>query len=155
MKERVYALELPELGILRGRDCIYIDDVTQNCCEKVIFHGDINGNLASLVGRETFIPFTLTFHSMAAYFVCDFDTYFNLPNRPASSQTVPSSVCVVENSRWIAELPFGPEIDSAQYSHYLMFTYDYVYSILAKSCTIEHDWNADDAPDKAKGGEHE
>lgn len=45
--EKALPVEIEELGILNGRDCIYLDMVKQNDREQMIFTGDINGHLVS------------------------------------------------------------------------------------------------------------
>lgn len=35
------------LGVLNGRDCIYLDQVKRNDRDNLIFTGDINGHLVS------------------------------------------------------------------------------------------------------------
>ena len=35
------------LGVLKGRDCIYLDQVKQDALNNLTFTGDINGHLIS------------------------------------------------------------------------------------------------------------
>ena len=67
------------LGILRGRDCIYLDQVKQDSLNNLTFMGDINGNLISQHRDEKdWFPYTLTFRRVMTYFACERDTYENL-----------------------------------------------------------------------------
>ena len=51
------------LGVLKGRDCIYLDQVKQDALNNLTFTGDINGHLISqcrdekrLVSLYTHLP---------------------------------------------------------------------------------------------------
>ena len=72
------------LGQLRGRDCIYLDDVESNEVEcSVTLHGEISGPLVEIDPCDEFIGFSLTFHGVS-YFAqtaldesdCDWDSSF-------------------------------------------------------------------------------
>ena len=67
------------LGVLKGRDCIYLDQVKQDALNNLTFTGDINGHLISQRRDEKdWFPYTLTFRQVLAYFTCELDTYENL-----------------------------------------------------------------------------
>ena len=67
------------LGVLKGRDCIYLDQVKQDALNNLIFTGDINGHLVSQHRDEKdWFSYTLTFRQVLAYFTCELDTYENL-----------------------------------------------------------------------------
>ena len=67
------------LGVLMGRDCIYLDQVKQDALNNLTFTGDINGHLISQHRDEKdWFPYTLTFRRVLAYFACELDTYENL-----------------------------------------------------------------------------
>ena len=67
------------LGVLKGRDCIYLDQVKQDALNNLTFTGDINGHLVSQHRDEKdWFPYTLTFRQVLAYFTCELDTYENL-----------------------------------------------------------------------------
>ena len=52
------------LGVLKGRDCIYLDQVKQDDLNNLTFIGDINGHLISQHRDEKdWFPYTLTFLS--------------------------------------------------------------------------------------------
>ena len=64
------------LGVLKGRDCIYLDQVKQDALNNLTFTGDINGHLISQCRDEKdWFPYTLTFRQVLAYFTCELDTY--------------------------------------------------------------------------------
>ena len=67
------------LGVLKGRDCIYLDQVKQDGLNNLTFTGDINSHLISQHRDEKdWFPYTLTFRRVLTYFACELDTYENL-----------------------------------------------------------------------------
>lgn len=76
--EEVINIEDQTLGMLWGRDCIYIDTVTQDDMDNLIIKGDINGFLARKINDDIWIPYNLIFHRVIAYFSCEIDTYENI-----------------------------------------------------------------------------
>lgn len=126
--EKVTAIHT-ELGILRGRDCIYLDVVRQeDNSGDLIFTGEINGALVSAPLKEQeWFPYTLIFEKVLACFFCELDTYEAM----AEGQTYDGgSFAEVQDSQWLKKLPIrGNWKDS--YKHYRLFTYDVVYDILA------------------------
>ena len=119
-----------ELGIISGRDAIYLDE--QRIATKpygLIFKGDFNGNLCSnnTTGKE-WIPYELSF-DYPLYFVCyELDLYpYELP--------LPSSFNTVAESELIASLfkqDWTGNLAKTDLNHYVLATYDYVYEILAQ-----------------------
>lgn len=131
--EKVVGVEVPAFGILNGRDCIYIDTVTQDDYDNLIFKGEINGYLADKIKDEKWIPYTLIFHRVIAYFSCELDTYENIDSYGHLDYT---DFNIVENSQWLANFPIREDFDKSIYKHYQLFTYDYVYNIIAVSFDI-------------------
>ena len=81
------------LGVLKGRDCIYLDQVKQ----------DINGHLISQHRDEKdWFPYTLTFRRVLTYFACELDTYENLAE---TGHLDGSSFDLIEDSTWLKSLP--------------------------------------------------
>lgn len=128
MNEKIVSVKHGQLGELNGRDCIYIDTVTQDDCDNLIFKGEINGWLAEKIRNDRFIPYKLTFHRVTAYFVCELDTYENIDS---SAHLDWSCFNVVENSKWLENFPIRKDFDKSIYKHYQVFTYDFVYNIIA------------------------
>ena len=53
---------------MKGRDCIYLDQVKQDDLNNLTFMGDINGHLISQHRDEKdWFPYTLTFRRVLAY----------------------------------------------------------------------------------------
>ena len=119
------------LGVLMGRDCIYLDQVKQDALNNLTFTGDINGHLISQHRDEKdWFPYTLTFRRVLAYFACELDTYENLA---WMGHLDGSSFDLIEDSTWLKSLPVREDFDKGIYQHYRLFTYDDVYDIIAVS----------------------
>ena len=119
------------LGVLKGRDCIYLDQVKQDALNNLTFTGDINGHLISQCRDEKdWFPYTLTFRQVLAYFTCELDTYENLAG---TEYLDGSSFDLIEDSTWLKSLPVREDFDKGIYRHYRLFTYDDVYNISAGS----------------------
>lgn len=130
--EKVTGIEIPSLGLLKGRDCIFLDTVTQDQNDCLVFRGELNGMLAERIAKNIRIPYTLSFRGIIAYSACELDTYLNM-----NSYGQFTDFNVIENSKWLAELPVREDLDKSVYQHYLLITYDYVYNIIAASCEMD------------------
>ena len=125
--EQKISLKAGEFGYLSGRDCILIDSVFQDDRKYLTFHGQING-------EDRYIPCILTFRSVVAYFACEVDTYGNLPQGifPEDCDFI-----LVEGSRWLEDFAIRTDWNKADYHHYQVYTYDYVYNVIAASYTLD------------------
>ena len=118
-------------GVLKGRDCIYLDQVKLDGLDNLTFTGDINGHLISRHRDEKdWFPYTLTFRRVLTHFACELDTYENLAG---TEHLDGSSFDLIENSSWLKSLPVREDFDKSVYRHYRLFTYDVVYNIIAVS----------------------
>lgn len=123
------------LGVLNGRDCIYLDLMKQDDLDNLTFTGEINGHLVSMHKSEKrWLPYTLTFQRVLAYFACELDTYENLAGMGHPDG---SSFDLIEDSTWLKFLPLREDFDKDLYQHYRLFTYDVVYNIIAVSYSLE------------------
>ena len=119
------------LGVLKGRDCIYLDQVKRDGLNNLTFTGDINGHLISQQRDEKdWFPYTLTFRRVLVYFACELDTYETLTE---TKHLDGSSLDLIEDSSWLQSLPVREDFDKGIYRHYQLFTYDDVYNIIAVS----------------------
>ena len=134
--EEVIIIEDETLGILNGRDCIYIDTVTQDEMNNLIIKGSINGNLARKINEDKWIPYKLIFHRVIAYFSCEIDTYENIDTY---GHLDCSDFNWVKNSQWLATFPIRKDFEKSIYKHYQVFTYDYVFNIVAVSYELNCD----------------
>lgn len=119
-----------DLGILDGRDCIYIDTVTLDHMDSLTFEGEINGHLASKIREYKWIPYKLVFKRVISYSACELDTFLN---REYDGYMTFDYGCftVVRNSKQLAELPIRDDFDRSIYKHFRVFTYDVVFDIFA------------------------
>jgi hypothetical protein len=136
--EKVVGIDVPLLGILNGRDCIYIDNVIQDNYDNLEFKGEINGYLADKIKEKKWIPYSLVFHKVIAYFSCELDTYENIDAYGYLDYT---DFNVVENSQWLTNFPIRKDFDKSLYKHYQLFTYNIVYNIIAVSFDFDIDVN--------------
>lgn len=70
----------------------------------------------------------MTFQRVLTYFVCELDTYKNIAG---CSHLDYSDFNIVENSKWLEKLPIRKDFDKSVYRHFQVFTYDFVYNIIA------------------------
>ena len=123
------------LGVLNGRDCIYLNLMKQDDLAHLTFTGEINGHLVSMHKSEKrWLPYTLTFQRVLAYFACELDTYENLAGM---GHLDGSSFDLIEDSTWLKSLSVREDFDKDLYQHYRLFTYDVVYNIIAVSYSLE------------------
>ena len=117
------------VGILCGRDAIYLDTVIQDDSGAVIFRGTLNGALTPANGSgKEWLSYTLTFPHVLACFYCELDTYESMTD---TKQPNTSSFALIENSEWLQSLPVRKDFEKKRYKHYRVFTYDVVYNIIA------------------------
>lgn len=124
------------LGILNGRDCIYIDKVTFADDSSLEFDGELNGSLCSGVREEKWIPYTLTFRSVIAHFVCELDTYEGFGNIECYRH---SDFTEIESSALMSKIPIRKDYNKSEYKHFRVFTYDYVFDIIAEDFELSAD----------------
>ena len=119
------------LGVLNGRDCIYLERVKQDALNNLTFTGDINGHLVSQHKDEKdWFPYTLIFRRVLTHFACELDTYENLTG---TGRLDSSCFNLIEDSSWLKSLPVREDFNKDIYRHYRLFTYDVVYNIIAIS----------------------
>lgn len=114
------------LGILKGRDCIYLDKVSfQNGLNTLVLKGEINGNLCSLPRKGEFISYSAIFRGVIALKMIELDSW------DFKSQ---SSFDLIKNSSWIREL--GGKVNT-EHRHYLIQTYDEVFEIVCSEVEFQ------------------
>lgn len=126
----IFDIETEALGVLYGRDCIYIDTVTLDDNDSLTFSGEINGYLASKIRKGIWIPYKLEFKRVIAYFACELDTYENLVGGRYLDH---GDFTIIENSTKLLKLPVRGDFDRSEYKHFRVFTYDMVFDIFAVS----------------------
>lgn len=112
---------LTPLGKIDGRNAIYLDELKQIFSpNRLLFIGDINGKLCSnnLEGHRWY-SCEISFDLIQAYDCRELEL---------SKWKIESSFDQVIDS----ELITGLRLDGKGYRHYILSTYDYVYSIISK-----------------------
>ena len=123
------AIKTKEIGIIYGRDAIYLDEFrqifgTEYCC---IFKGEFSSSLTDINSDKHFIPYIFSFSDVIYYQCCELDLYIN-------EKKLDSSFDLVCNSSLIQELKNGSISSkiSEDHKHYVLQTYDYIFDIIAK-----------------------
>ena len=115
-----------DLGILEGRDCIYLDEVfLKDNQTTLILVGEINGNLCSNKQSGKFISFELIFSGVIALQMIELDSW-DFASKASFDEVVESD--------WIGEL--GGKVDST-HRHYLVQTYDDVFDVVCHSYQLK------------------
>jgi len=114
------------LGVINGRNAIYLDDIKQSFSpNQLLFIGEINGKLCSNnTSGHRWYSYEVCFNLIQAYDcreleICKLNTE--------------SSFDEIMHSELIAEL----KLAGKGYKHYILSTYDYVYSIVSKGFELK------------------
>lgn len=126
--EKVISVKDKTLGTLSGRDAIFLDSFSQDEFGNLTFCGEINSTLSENSQGKKFVPYTLKFSGVIAYYVCELDTYFDMYDTAEESSFV-----LVEGSKWLSKFP----MTKGKAKHYRLYTYDFVYNIIAVSHELE------------------
>lgn len=123
------AIKTKEVGIINGRDAIFLDDFRQKFNSECIcvFKGKFNSKLIEINFEKEYIPYIFYFSHIIYYQCCELDTYIN-------EAKMDSSFDLVHNSYLIEELKNGRKSSKIKenHRHYVLQTYDCVYDIIAK-----------------------
>ncbi len=106
-------------GRLYGRDCIYLDQKTEDSALKTLtLEGEFNGDLCEISGPDDWIQYKIQFYDVAAVRIEDLDL---------TEWDWDSSFDEVFESTWVAEL-------QSQYQnhlrHFTFQTYDDLFQIV-------------------------
>ena len=119
------------VGIIAGRDAIYLDDVQYTPSALCLtLRGDLNGSLCSQnKGGAEWITYELTFLGVFAFRMIEIDL---------SGWRGQSSFDKVRNSTWLSELLAHDKTQSlsSRHNHFYVMTYDHVFDIIAKSYSL-------------------
>jgi len=108
-----------ELGILKGRDCIFLDEVKLEIGQNnLILLGEINGDLCSREQSGLYIPYEISFNGVLALKMIELDSW---------DYNSKSSFDEIMESNWIKEL--GGKVKS-KHRHFFFQTYDEVFEIV-------------------------
>ncbi len=116
-----------ELGILSGRDCIYLDKVDlTNGTNTLKLSGEINGNLCSQKRSGLFIPYQFTFSGVLALKMIELDSWDFLSE---------SSFDEIKKSTWLKKL--DGKVNPSEHKHYIIQTYDEVFEVICNKFKFE------------------
>ena len=135
--ENILSIEHEQLGTLYGRDCIFADSVIQTG-STLKFKGEINGNLASKIKAEIWIPYELIFKKVIKYTSCELDTYEADKNEIQVMSK--SSFLVVQDSNYLINIPVRYDYNKNDYKHFIIYTYDFVFNVFAVDYELKCDF---------------
>ncbi|TYQ14641.1 UNVERIFIED_CONTAM: hypothetical protein Cloal_1000 [Acetivibrio alkalicellulosi] len=117
---------ITNLGKIDGRNGIYLDDVKQTFSpNKLFFNGEIDGKLCSNNAEGyRWYSYELYFSLVQAY---------NCMELELCKLKVESSFDEIIDSELITKF----NLDGKSYKHYILSTYDYVYSIISKEFNLK------------------
>ncbi|RKP44065.1 hypothetical protein D7Z26_27015 [Cohnella endophytica] len=122
-----------EVGIISGRDAIFLDKVNFLSTNEVELEGEINAILCSFVNEEKYIPFKFLFKGIY---------YFNMVELDISLSTITkdvqlsSSLIEVEDSVLLKTIN---EVRGLDLRHLIIVTYDDVFEIACKEFNFTFD----------------
>jgi hypothetical protein len=118
-----------QLGVLQGRDCIFLDRVSlADRTNTLTLEGDISGNLAELRSPGMFLPYTLVFSGVLALRILELDSWSDDPK---------SSFDEIHVSLWMAELRSATSSHADDsHHHYCVQTYDDVIDVVCTSFVL-------------------
>lgn len=117
------------LGILKGRDCIYLDKVYKKD-RSYLFEGEINGRLLNN-SVDRYIKYKLEFKNVISMFTCELDSYYAINTNGVYSFEI------IENSKYLKTIAANDDLDIKSLKHYRLKTYDDVFDIIAKDYALE------------------
>ena len=138
MVEKIFSIEHEKLGILYGRDCIFVDSVIQTG-STLKFKGEINGNLASKIKDKIWVPYELIFRKVIKYSSCELDTYEADKNEIQAMSK--SSLLVIQDSNYLINIPIRYDYNKNDYKHFIIYTYDFAFNVFAVDYELKCDFS--------------
>ena len=115
-----------DLGILAGRDCIYLDRIAfRDRTGTLVLEGEINGSLCSKPQKRKWVSYTVTFHGILALKMIELDSW---------NGRIRSSFDEVKDSKWVRSL--GGKV-GRRHKHFVVQTYDYVLEVVCSGYETE------------------
>lgn len=134
--ENILTIEDEKLGILHGRDCIFVDSVIQTD-STLKFKGEINGNLASKIKNAIWIPYELIFKNVIKYVSYELDTYEADENEIQAMNK--GSLVIIQDSHYLKNISVRDDYNKNDYKHFIVYTYDFVYNVFAVDYELKSD----------------
>ena len=115
------------IGILRGRNAIYLDAATlSNNCSTLELSGEFNCHLASKPLTNTrWQRYRIAFHNVIALQMIELDTWESLPQGSEGESCFDECI----DSAWLAQM--GGKA-TAEHRHFVVWTYDDVFGVICK-----------------------
>jgi hypothetical protein len=124
MAEQLFQPIKTPIGILKGRDAIFLDRLNIDIQQGILtLEGGFNGELASEPISEE-VGYSLVFYGVLALKVIELDSW---------DYKCASSFDEVVNSEWCAKL--GGKVDES-FKHYMVQTYDDVIDVVCRKFTL-------------------
>ena len=128
---------ITEIGIINGRDAIYLDLMEQNGNE-IIFYGEINTGLTEIKNdiKKEWLKYKLSFKETIYYKCYELDFY-------KKKKSLESSFDKINNSKTIERMKLLDrefKINN-KHKHFVLTTYDYIYEIIASKYAFEIEIN--------------
>lgn len=126
-----------DLGILWGRDCVFLDSVSMPDMTTLRLHGSINANIVRDFcapdgwSKSDEIPYVFTFLRCLGYRVLELDTWDS--QNDDTNAFLDSSFQEIVNSKWLASLA-GKRDHS--HRHFQLATYDEVFDIICSDYNL-------------------
>jgi len=118
-----------QVGIIWGRDAIYLDEVRKISASEYEISGSLNSALCSALSTEkSFVSYKITFRHVV---------YFNETDIDDCEIDNVSSFDVIENSTKIANLADKNSKNNTNLHHYVFRTYDVVFELIASQYEFE------------------
>lgn len=119
-----------EVGIIKGRDSIYLDEINYDCVnKKVELLGELNGELCEN-RKDKFIKYSLEFTGIYIFNMVELDLSYKLVGMDFSV----SSFVEIECSE---KLNHAKKIRNKKLKSFLLQTYDEVFEIICESYTLK------------------
>lgn len=129
------AIETEELGIISGRDAIFIDRFSHTFegGVKCVLKGEINLDLVEkgekyMAQYEAFVPYTLIFQDVVFFQCFELDSYKHEKNMVSSFDMIEDASALRSGSR-------GTKLNASKL--YVVQTYDFVYEIMASDYCLK------------------
>ena len=128
---------ITEIGIINGRDAIYLDLMEQKGNE-IIFYGEINTGLTEIKNdiKKEWLKYKLSFKETIYYKCYELDFY-------KKKKSLESSFDKINNSKTIERMKLLDrefKINN-KHKHFVLTTYDYIYEIIASKYAFEVEIN--------------
>ncbi len=127
-------IEIENIGIVQGRDAIYIDGYHFSGRNDFFIEGAFNSQLCSVKQDIDFVPFKISFRGIIHLKFYELDLYYpkNMWERKASFEMIQDSDLIKE----FMILNDSQGKINENHKHYILWTYDDVFEVVADGYDI-------------------